>query len=232
MAVSARTRWTATAASAAFNLLLIAGVAQLGAKSGEVWVEEPAMVVSLVSAPGGATPTPGLSAADPHTEPSPTPPLALPVHLAPTPEAAPTPRYVSEAPEVASVAAAMVAAVAAPRAAAPPQRAGTRDGLDIEAVGGTSNDYASRLRAWLEAHKTYPRRARMRREEGVVHIRFAVDRRGHLLTGDVTRSSGYEALDAEAMAMLGRSDPFPSAPHSVRGERIEVSTPVEFALER
>ena len=93
-------------------------------------------------------------------------------------------------------------------------------------------DYASRLRAWLEAHKTYPKRARMRREEGVVHVHFAVDRDGRLLRGDVVGSSGFASLDAEAMAMLDRSNPFPGAPHSVRGERIEVSTPVEFFLTR
>jgi protein TonB len=72
----------------------------------------------------------------------------------------------------------------------------------------------------------------MRREEGVVHVHFSVDRQGRLLGGDVTRSSGYASLDAEAMAMLDRSNPFPGAPHTVRGERIEVSTPVEFFLTR
>ena len=121
---------------------------------------------------------------------------------------------------------------AAQRASTPPQRAGTREGLDIDAPGGASLDYASRLRAWLEAHKTYPQRARMRREEGVVHVHFAVDRDGRLLRGDVVSTSGFASLDAEAMAMLDRSNPFPGAPHSVRGERIEVSTPVEFFLTR
>lgn len=129
-------------------------------------------------------------------------------------------------------AAAVAAAPALVQTASAPQRQGTRDGLDIDAPNGASLDYASRLRAWLEAHKTYPRRARMRREEGVVHLQFAVDRQGRLLKGDVVRSSGHGSLDAEAMAMLDRSNPFPGAPHGVRGERIEVSTPVEFYLAR
>ncbi|WP_374578109.1 energy transducer TonB, partial [Phenylobacterium sp.] len=124
----------------------------------------------------------------------------------------------------------LAAASSAAPAAAPPPRQGTRDGLDIDAKNGASLDYASRLRAWLEAHKTYPKRARMRREEGVVHLQFAVDRQGRLLGGDVIKSSGFASLDAEAMAMLDRSNPFPGAPNGVRGERIEVSTPVEFYL--
>jgi protein TonB len=72
----------------------------------------------------------------------------------------------------------------------------------------------------------------MRREEGVVHLQFALDRRGHLLAGDVIRSSGFASLDAEALAMLGRAEPFPRAPNSVRGDRIEISTPVQFELPR
>lgn len=239
MAVSARARWTAGAVSTAFNILLIAGVAQLGMRGADrVWVEDPAMIVSLVSVRGedSQTPSPSAQASDPQLEPAPTPPPTpdLPPRPTPTPEAAPTVRYVSETPPAPAAAPAVAVAAAAPRmaAAAPPPRAGTRDGLDIQAPNGTSNDYASRLRAWLEAHKTYPRRSKMRREEGIVQIRFAVDRKGHLLGGDITRSSGFEALDAEALAMLGRADPFPSAPHTVRGERIEISTPVEFSLQR
>ncbi|WP_374453087.1 energy transducer TonB [Phenylobacterium sp.] len=151
--------------------------------------------------------------------------------------APPQPREAPAAPSTAAAAAPSPAPVQAaasgpPAPAAVAQRQGTRDGLDIDARNGAGADYASRLRAWLEAHKTYPKRARMRREEGVVHVHFAVDRQGRLLGGDVVRSSGYASLDAEAMAMLDRSNPFPGAPHSVRGERIEVSTPVEFFLTR
>ena len=86
------------------------------------------------------------------------------------------------------------------------------------------------LRAWLEAHKTYPKHARMRREEGVVHVRFAVDRQGRLLDGAIVRSSGVASLDREALAMIDRSNPFPTAPQTVRGSRIELQTPVEFSL--
>ena len=86
------------------------------------------------------------------------------------------------------------------------------------------------LRAWLEAHKTYPRHAKMRREQGVVHIRFAVDREGRLLEGVIVRSSGVASLDQEALAMIDRSNPFPVAPSTVFGHRIELQTPVDFSL--
>lgn len=225
-----RTGVTAAAVSTVLNVGLIALVLRTGADAPPVW-DETAMIAELVQVRGGETPAPNQSAQAP-SSPSPEP--------APAPsEAAITPPTKLDslhppAPAQAHAPAPAPSATSTPAAAAstPPQRAGTREGLDIDAPNGASMDYASRLRAWLEAHKTYPKRARMRREEGVVHVHFAVDRDGRLLRGDVVASSGYASLDAEAMAMLDRSNPFPGAPHSVRGERIEVSTPVEFFLTR
>lgn len=226
------TRTLAFAVSAALNLGLIALVVRSAADEPPVW-DETVIMAELVQVRGGANnapvPTSAQAPSSPPREPGPTTSAVQP--------APPQPREAPAAPSTAAAAAPSPAPVQAaasgpPAPAAVAQRQGTRDGLDIDARNGAGADYASRLRAWLEAHKTYPKRARMRREEGVVHVHFAVDRQGRLLGGDVVRSSGYASLDAEAMAMLDRSNPFPGAPHSVRGERIEVSTPVEFFLTR
>ena len=226
------TRTVAFAFSAALNLGLIALVLRTAAEAPPVW-DETVILAELVQVRGGADNAPAPSSAQasssPPREPAPTTSAAQPAppQVREVAAAAPSAQAPSPSPALTPVAAA-----GPPAPTAPPQRQGTREGLDIDAKNGASLDYASRLRAWLEAHKTYPKRARMRREEGVVHVHFAVDRQGRLLGGDVTRSSGHASLDAEAMAMLGRSNPFPGAPHSVRGERIEVSTPVEFSLAR
>jgi protein TonB len=229
------TRTVAFALSAVLNLGLIALVVRSGAEAPAVW-DETVILAELVQVRGGANNAPVPASAQapssPPREPAPTISAAQPTPpqvrevAAAAPSAAPAQ---APAPSPAQV---QVAAAGPPAQAAQPQRLGTREGLDIDARNGSSTDYASRLRAWLEAHKTYPKRARMRREEGVVHVHFSVDRQGRLLGGDVTRSSGYASLDAEAMAMLDRSNPFPGAPHAVRGERIEISTPVEFFLTR
>ncbi len=234
-----RTRVTAAAVSTAFNVGLIALVMRTGAEAPPVW-DETVVIAELVQVRGGETHAPSQSAqapSSPPREPAPAPTAPAPT-LPQTPSQAPRPPAAASAPPLDAASAPTSSAsmpapsAAAQRASTPPQRAGTREGLDIDAPGGASLDYASRLRAWLEAHKTYPKRARMRREEGVVHVHFAVDRDGRLLRGDVVSTSGFASLDAEAMAMLDRSNPFPGAPHSVRGERIEVSTPVEFFLTR
>ncbi|MDP3854098.1 energy transducer TonB [Phenylobacterium sp.] len=216
----ARMRLFAGLASTAFNLALIALVMRTGAEAPPMR-EDLIMTVELVAVRGGEISVPAPSARAESLPSKPAPSLPVP---AATPLATP--------PSAARPAPAVAPATPSPPAAPVVQRAGTREGLNLDAPRGESLNYAAQLRAWLEAHKTYPKRARMRREEGIVEVAFAVDRQGRLLTGDVVRSSGHASLDAEAMAMLDRSNPFPGAPHSVRGERIEVSTPVEFSLQR
>jgi periplasmic protein TonB len=230
------TRATAATFATVLNLGLLALVVRTAAEAPPVW-KETVMLAELVQVRGGANNAPAESAQAPKSpprEPAPTPPAPTQPRPEPSVQPATSPQpAVAAAPTAATPlrAAAALSAVDAPAPMAA-LRQGTREGLDIDAPNGTSNDYASRLRAWLEAHKTYPKRARMRREEGVVHLHFAVDRQGRLLAGDIVRSSGHQSLDTEALAMLDRSNPFPGAPHGVRGERIEISTPVEFFLSR
>lgn len=222
------TRALAFAVSAALNLGLIALVMRSASEAPPVW-DETVILAELVQVRGGANNAPDPTSAQAPSSPprAPAPTTSATQATPPQPQQGPA-AAVAPAPSAAPVQVAD-GPPAPPRAV---QRQGTREGLDIDALNGASTDYASRLRAWLEAHKTYPKRARMRREQGTVHVHFAVDRQGRLLGGDVVRSSGYASLDAEAMAMLDRSNPFPGAPHGVRGERIEVSTPVEFFLTR
>lgn len=122
---------------------------------------------------------------------------------------------------------AVLQAASAPR---PPARKGAADGLDISAPSGASRSYAAKIRSWLYAHKIYPRRARMRREEGSVQVRFVLDRAGMLIEGMIVRGSGHSALDEEAIAMMRRASPFPRAPSDLPGERIEFTAPIEFIL--
>ncbi|MEC3910016.1 TonB family protein [Sphingobium sp. CR2-8] len=122
------------------------------------------------------------------------------------------------------------ASVAAAAPAASTARRGAADGLDVEAPPGTSRSYAAKVRSWLYAHKIYPRRARMRREEGRVQVRFVLDRAGMLLEGSVIHGSGNAALDQEAAAMLRRASPYPRAPVELPGERMEFTAPIEFIL--
>lgn len=176
-------------------------------------------------------------AAAPATPPAPVapPPLVLPP---PPPMPVPASQFVAGAPVAAPVAPATTAPSSAPPAPAATTasattsaaRRGVRDGLDANAPPGTSRSYAAKVRSWLLAHKIYPRGARMRREEGLVRVRFVIDRTGRLLEGGVVDGCGRTALDDEAAAMLRRASPYPAAPIDMPGERFEITAPIEFVL--
>lgn len=80
----------------------------------------------------------------------------------------------------------------------------------------------------LNAVKAYPASARARRQQGVVMIRFTLDRQGKVLEIALAQSSGFALLDREAIALPKRASPLPPPPDDVKGERIELVVPVEF----
>ena len=86
------------------------------------------------------------------------------------------------------------------------------------------------LLAHLERHKNYPRAARKRQEQGTSLLRFRMDRSGRVLSYALAGSSGYEALDAEVLAMIERAQPLPPLPAEVTEAVVEIVVPVQFAL--
>ncbi|MES2057713.1 MAG: energy transducer TonB [Pseudomonadota bacterium] len=230
--------------SLAVNGLLLLGLLQLGIGQQRARKEAAALTVMSLAVPLGAEDAQDDQQAE-QEQPQPAAPVPPPVPLPnakailPAPplpvtppalsvvaaHAAAQPAAVSEPAPAASVASADAAA-----STAPPPRKGAADSFDSSAPAGNSRSYAARIRSWLYAHKTYPRRSRMRREEGVVRVRFTLDRQGQLLEGRVIERSGFPALDEEGQAMLSRASPYPAAPQEVPGTRIEFTVPLEWRL--
>ena len=99
-------------------------------------------------------------------------------------------------------------------------------------IAGAKADYAAILLAWLEQHKEYPRRARARRQEGVVRLFIAVDRQGEVREAYVEDSVGHVLLERAALDMLERARPLPPLPDDIQGERLELVVPVHFYINR
>jgi protein TonB len=236
------------AASLLVNALLIAALLNLGLRDAPAIRESPALtVMSLAVLKGeeeGAeerqTPAPAAAPSTAATtEPAPAvkpvtptpivPPIVIPSPLTMAVPVAPARPSVAQKSVASATPSATQATNAPATANAPPPR-GAADGLDIKAPPGNSRSYAAKVRSWLYAHKIYPRRARMRRQEGRVEVRFVIDRAGLLLEGVVIHGSGHDVLDEEAAAMMRRASPFPRAPNEVPGERIEFSAPIDFIL--
>lgn len=95
---------------------------------------------------------------------------------------------------------------------------------------GAVNSYLAKLSAYLERHKEYPRRARLRRQEGVVQLRFVVDSTGKVLSYQVASSSGHQLLDAEVERMIAQASPLPAPPPEMITTTLELVLPVSFYL--
>ncbi len=78
---------------------------------------------------------------------------------------------------------------------------------------------------------TYPRIARMQGWEGIVVVRTTIKNDGSLLEAVVTESSGYTALDEDALKLLHRACPI-HLPHDLGRSQIEVLVPIHYKLER
>jgi len=90
--------------------------------------------------------------------------------------------------------------------------------------------YYDRVLSHLYRHKRYPRAARAHRDEGVVVLRFAMDRHGRVLHFEIIRSSGFADLDEEALALIRRAQPLPAFPNAMREANLDLEVPIEFSL--
>jgi periplasmic protein TonB len=79
----------------------------------------------------------------------------------------------------------------------------------------------------LERHKRYPSQAGG--EQGVAILSFTVDHQGHLLSSHIVRSSGSAILDAAALAMLSRAEPFPAPPPGIADELLSITVPIRYS---
>ena len=125
------------------------------------------------------------------------------------PIAAAAPAAAAADPTVAS------AAPPAPAAAAPSKAVPTWQGLIL---------------ARLERFKRYPAGAQFRRQQGVVYLRFSMDRRGKVVAASVDKSSGVDALDQETLALIHRAEPLPPPPAEMTGDPVELVVPIQFFL--
>lgn len=92
------------------------------------------------------------------------------------------------------------------------------------------SNYTVQIRAWLEKHKEYPRRALLRRQQGTALLFLVMGRDGQVLDHRIEETSGHALLDREVTAMIERAQPLPRMPDEVPDARLELVVPVEFFL--
>ena len=152
-------------------------------------------------------PDPEVSMADANPKPEEKPvedrPATPPVEAAPMPTA----------PQAAPAPAERIAAPAVGQPAMRPTRAAI-------------TSWQRLLLAQLERHKHYPSQARGK--VGEARLEFTIDRAGKVLTSRVLRSSGSEALDAAALALIKSAEPLPIPPAGLPEDLLSVVVPIVY----
>jgi protein TonB len=91
--------------------------------------------------------------------------------------------------------------------------------------------YTKSLSEVFARYKEYPRIAEMRGWEGSVTMRLRVAPSGRLIGADLYKSSGYEALDKQAMTMVSRVGVLPAPPEGLNAAEVPVLVPINFRLQ-
>ena len=93
-------------------------------------------------------------------------------------------------------------------------------------------NYAQLLAALIAKQRSYPRVAELRRMQGRVEVQMRVGADGRLTEARLSRTSGFEVLDRQALDMVRRAQPLPEPPDTLRGKEFLVNVPVLFQLEQ
>jgi protein TonB len=91
--------------------------------------------------------------------------------------------------------------------------------------------YGNALWNAISKHKKYPKIAQMRGWEGEATVELLLDGSGKIKSKKIIQSSGYEALDKQALEMVEKAQPFPTPPEALRGNNFTITVPVPFKLE-
>jgi protein TonB len=82
----------------------------------------------------------------------------------------------------------------------------------------------------VERMKVYPPDAHERKEAGVVHLFFSLNRKGEVVSSGIAQSSGHPSLDAAALEIVRKGQPYAPPPTLLKGDEIRLTLPIRFSL--
>lgn len=87
-----------------------------------------------------------------------------------------------------------------------------------------------RVRSYLEEQKRFPRKAVVRRQQGVAIVHVIVDRHGNVLSSTLVNSSGYDILDRAAVDLFAIASPLPPPPAQAEESALVMDIPIDYSL--
>lgn len=165
-----------------------------------------------------------------HTSPA-TPPLSLsaPLVNAPLPREVVAAQIAAKEPEQAPTS---ISPQPSPRAAGPQGMGDPGSPGDDPSSLQQEADYRSLVRAYVARNRFSPPQSRREGFSGDIGLRFVVNRHGDISQVTVSRSSGHELLDSEAVDFVRRLSNVPAFPRDLRRSDIPLSITLRFSLDR
>jgi len=182
---------------------------EAGEKRGVVTVS---LVAPKAAAPkaAAAQPEPKKAAPKPRPKPKPAPKPKPKPKPAPKPEPIPEPAAQKKAQPPAEKETTMPPKSAP--SAATGSAAGRPGGSSAAAADTPESRYYAQVYATIAAEQHYPKKARLRREEGSVKVRFGIDRTGSILDVEIVSSSGHRTLDSAVRRLFRQVGAFAPPP--------------------
>jgi protein TonB len=154
------------------------------------------------------------------------PPAPDPEVAMPKPEPMPEEGPIDDKP-------APVAAPAAPVPTAPQVAPTPAPRVAALALGQVPRPTSAAVASWqrllvaqLERHKRYPPQAQGK--VGEARLAFSIDRSGHVVASRIVHSSGSDALDQEALALVKRAAPLPPPPAGISDDQLLFVVPIRY----
>lgn len=191
--------------------------------------EEPTAVLPAPShnAPRKATPQPAVTKpAAPELESRETV-RPLPVHAS-APVGLADPRTLENAPSIPGEEPPAPLAPPAAQAAAPSI---SSNRIAVQLDQAALDGYGLALSKTFSKFQRYPRLAQIRHWQGKVQVSLQIAAGGKLISASVSRSSGYEILDQQALEIVKQANPLPQVPEALQAKTFTVIVPILFRLE-
>lgn len=102
----------------------------------------------------------------------------------------------------------------------------------VDPAAEALSSYRRQLTELFARPHEYPRVAALRGWEGEVRLRLKVARKGNLLGVQLDRSSGFDVLDRDALAMLEGYGKLPPLPEALDSNEISVVVPINYKLKK
>jgi protein TonB len=97
----------------------------------------------------------------------------------------------------------------------------------VNAQTNTVEAWKKKIEIQLVSKRVFPPGAEG--QSGTAKVKFVIDRQGKLISRELVESTGSELLDAAALRMVERAEPFPEPPAEVSDDSLTFKVPVIFA---